>query len=74
MKWGSEQHLLPLFHLENLENLENVERVPCSRRLDFADRRGRYFRALGPSRGGFGSRGRLCGGLRASKLEEIIGF
>ena len=40
MKWGSEQHLLPPFRQENDENVEKLERVPCSRRLDFADRRG----------------------------------
>ena len=37
MKWGSEQHLLPPFRDENLES---VECRACSRRLDFADRRG----------------------------------
>ena len=40
MKWGSEQHLFPPFHREKLEKVEKLEQVPCSRRLDFADRRG----------------------------------
>ena len=43
MKWGSEQHLIPPFRresVESVESLENLEKVPCSRRLDFADRRG----------------------------------
>ena len=56
MKWGSEQHLLPPFHLESVENLENRA---CPGRRDFMHRRDRSEHLASPevalvARGGWG--------------------